>query len=46
MAAVQQGMKSVGFRGTLPNPYMERSTVSLHWNLSKFMGSGAPVKLG
>jgi nitrite reductase/ring-hydroxylating ferredoxin subunit len=46
MAAVQQGMKSGGFRGTQPNPYMERATVSLHWNLAKFMGTGAPAKLG
>ncbi|MDE2042681.1 MAG: aromatic ring-hydroxylating dioxygenase subunit alpha [Alphaproteobacteria bacterium] len=43
MAAVQQGMKSGGFRGTLPNPYMERATVSLHMNLAKFMGTGAPL---
>ena len=45
MAAVQQGLKSSGFRGTLPNPYMERSTASLHLNLAKFMGEGGPVKL-
>ena len=32
MAAVQQGMKSLGFRGTKPNPYRERSTVNLHPN--------------
>jgi nitrite reductase/ring-hydroxylating ferredoxin subunit len=43
MAAVQQGMKSAGFKGTQPNPYMERSTASLHMNLAKFMGTGAPV---
>lgn len=43
MAAVQQGMKSAGFKGTQPNPYMERSTASLHMNLAKFMGAGAPV---
>jgi hypothetical protein len=42
MAAVQQGMKNVGFRGTLPNPYMERSIVSLHRNLAAYMGTGAP----
>ena len=46
MAAVQQGMKNVGFRGTQPNPYMERSTASLHMNLARFMGTGAPVKTG
>jgi phenylpropionate dioxygenase-like ring-hydroxylating dioxygenase large terminal subunit len=42
MAAVQQGMKSVGFRGAQPNPYMERSVASLHLNLAKFMGTGSP----
>ena len=42
MAAIQQGMKNVGFRGAQPNPYMERSVASLHYNLSRFMGTGAP----
>lgn len=42
MAAVQQGMKNVGFRGTQPNPYMERSIASLHFNLSRYMGMGEP----
>tara|TARA_R110001599_G_scaffold26856_2_gene94651 strand:- start:93163 stop:94527 length:1365 start_codon:yes stop_codon:yes gene_type:complete len=42
MAAVQQGMKNVGFRGAQPNPYMERSIASLHFNLSRYMGMGAP----
>jgi phenylpropionate dioxygenase-like ring-hydroxylating dioxygenase large terminal subunit len=42
MAAVQQGMKTAGFRGTQPNPYMERSVASLHFNLSTYMGSGHP----
>lgn len=45
MAAVQQGMKSSGFSGPKPNPYMERSTANLHRNLAKYMGSGAPRKL-
>ena len=45
MAAVQQGMKSGGFRGTQPNPYMERAVSSLHYNLSRFMGAGTPEKL-
>lgn len=44
MAAVQKGMKNAGFRGAQPNPYMERSVASLHYNLSRFMGRGAPVK--
>jgi hypothetical protein len=42
MAAVQQGMKSLGFAGTKPNPYRERSTANLHRNLAKYMGTGAP----
>jgi phenylpropionate dioxygenase-like ring-hydroxylating dioxygenase large terminal subunit len=45
MAAVQQGMKSLGFSGTKPNPYMERSTANLHRNLAKYMGTGAPRPL-
>jgi hypothetical protein len=45
MAAVQQGMKSGGFRGTQPNPYRERSIANLHRNLAKYMGVGAPRKL-
>jgi phenylpropionate dioxygenase-like ring-hydroxylating dioxygenase large terminal subunit len=45
MAAVQQGMKSSGFSGPKPNPYMERSTANLHYNLAKYMGIGAPKKL-
>ena len=45
MAAVQQGMKSVGFRGPKPNPYLERSTANLHRNLAEYMGTGAPRDL-
>ncbi|PLK27666.1 SRPBCC family protein [Novosphingobium sp. TH158] len=45
MAAVQQGMKSGGFKGTLPNPYRERAIPSLHMNLARFMGQGTPRKL-
>ncbi len=45
MAAVQKGMKSAGFKGTKPNPYMERSTVNLHFNLARYMNAGAPRKL-
>ncbi len=45
MAAVQQGMKSLGFSGAKPNPYMERSVANLHRNLAKYMGTGAPKKL-
>jgi phenylpropionate dioxygenase-like ring-hydroxylating dioxygenase large terminal subunit len=42
MAAVQAGMRNGGFRGTLPNPYTERTTANLHRNLSWYMGAGAP----
>ncbi len=45
MAAVQQGMKSAGFMGPRPNPYMERATANLHRNLASFMGTGSPQKL-
>ncbi|RLU00974.1 MAG: hypothetical protein D9N11_12290, partial [Ketobacter sp.] len=45
MAAVQQGMKSAGFSGPKPNPYMERATANFHRNLAQYMGSGAPEKL-
>mgnify|MGYP002632229157 CR=1 FL=1 len=45
MAAVQQGMKSLGFSGPKPNPYMERSIANLHFNLAKYMGTGEPRKL-
>jgi hypothetical protein len=45
MAAVQQGMKARGFRGTKPNPYRERSTVNLHHHLAQYMGAGAPTEL-
>ncbi len=44
MANVQKGMRSSGFRGAQPNPYMERAVASLHYNLAKFVGQGAPKK--
>ena len=44
MEAVQQGMKSAGFTGPKPNPYMERTTANLHHNLAQFMGTGEPKK--
>lgn len=42
MAAVQQGMKMGGFRGNIPNPKAEGAVVSLHRNLARYMGTGAP----
>jgi phenylpropionate dioxygenase-like ring-hydroxylating dioxygenase large terminal subunit len=42
MAAVQQGMKNVGYRGNIPNPKAEGAVVSLHRNLARYMGTGAP----
>ena len=43
MAAVQQGMKNVGFKGSQLNPYMERAIASLHYNLSRYMDAGTPI---
>jgi phenylpropionate dioxygenase-like ring-hydroxylating dioxygenase large terminal subunit len=45
MAAVQKGMKSRGFRGTLPNPHQERKVTNFHRNLGNYMGSGAPRRI-
>jgi phenylpropionate dioxygenase-like ring-hydroxylating dioxygenase large terminal subunit len=45
MAAVQQGMRSLGFNGTKPNPYRERAVSNLHRNLALYMGTGAPREL-
>ncbi len=44
MGQVQRGMKSSGFAGAQPNPYMERSVASLHYNLSQYIGTGSPQK--
>jgi phenylpropionate dioxygenase-like ring-hydroxylating dioxygenase large terminal subunit len=45
MAAVQKGMRSRGFRGTLPNPHQEQKVTNFHRNLARYMGTGAPRKL-
>jgi len=42
MAAVQQGMRSRGFRGPLPNPHQERKITNFHRNLAQYMRAGAP----
>ena len=42
MSEVQKGMKSRGFRGTLPNPHQERKVTNFHRNLADYMGTGAP----
>ncbi len=43
MEFVQKGMKSSGFRGTLPNPHQEQKVINLHRNLAAMMeGRGAP----
>ena len=42
MSEVQKGMKSRGFRGTLPNPHQERKVTNFHRNLADYMGRGAP----
>lgn len=45
MASVQRGMKSRGFRGTLPNPHQERKITNFHRNLAAFMGTGFPSRI-
>lgn len=45
MEFVHKGMKSSGFRGTLPNPHQEQKVINLHRNLAEFMGTGHPRKL-
>jgi hypothetical protein len=42
MAAVQKGMRSRAFRGTLPNPHQERKITNFHRNLARYMGMAAP----
>ncbi len=39
MAAVQQGMKSKGFKGPRPNPIQENAVTSLHRNLADYMNN-------
>ena len=46
MAAVQQGMKNVGYRGNIPNPKAEGAVISLHRNLARYMGTGEPEEIG
>ncbi len=41
MQWVQKGMKSRGFRGTLPNPHQERKVTNFHRVLSQYMGTGS-----
>jgi phenylpropionate dioxygenase-like ring-hydroxylating dioxygenase large terminal subunit len=38
MEWVQRGMKSRGFRGTLPNPHQEQKITNFHRHLARFMG--------
>ena len=45
MSAVQKGMKNAHWRGAQPNPYMERTVASLHYNLSRVLGIGAPKRI-
>ncbi len=45
MEWVQKGMKSRGFRGTLPNPHQEQKITNFHRHLGRYMGTGAPRKL-
>ncbi|MDE2405001.1 MAG: aromatic ring-hydroxylating dioxygenase subunit alpha [Sphingomonadales bacterium] len=40
MAAVQRGMKSSGFKGTMPNPHQEQKVTNFHRNLANVIGRG------
>ena len=46
MSQVQRGMRSMGFRGCLPNPKQETPISNFHRNLAKYMGEGTPRPLG
>ena len=46
MAAVQRGMKSRGFKGTLPNPHQEQKVINFHRNLANWIGRAAPRRIG
>lgn len=46
MAAVQQGIRSRGFRGTSPNPHQERKVTNFHRDLMKYVGMGAMRRIG
>jgi phenylpropionate dioxygenase-like ring-hydroxylating dioxygenase large terminal subunit len=46
MAAVQRGMKSRGFRGTLPNPHQEQKVINFHRNLADVIGRGQVRRIG
>jgi phenylpropionate dioxygenase-like ring-hydroxylating dioxygenase large terminal subunit len=46
MAAVQRGMKSRGFRGTLPNPHQEQKVINFHRNLANIIGRGQVRRMG
>ena len=41
MAALQKGMHSRGFRGTLPNPHQEQKVTNFHRNLANIIGAGS-----
>ncbi len=45
MGAVQEGMKSLGFKGLRPHPVEEQAVINFHRNLAGFMGRGVPQPL-
>jgi phenylpropionate dioxygenase-like ring-hydroxylating dioxygenase large terminal subunit len=42
MGAVQRGMKSRGFKGTLPNPHQEQKVINFHRVLAQMISRGVP----
>ena len=45
MVAVQEGMKSLGFKGPRANPIQENVITNLHRNLAAYMGTEPPRPL-
>jgi hypothetical protein len=43
MTQVQRGMRSRGYRGSIPSPRQEQTVANLHRNLARYIGMG-PVK--
>ena len=45
MVQVQRGMRSRGFRGSIPSPHQEQTVANLHRNLARYVGRGTPLPL-
>ena len=45
MREVQRGMRSRGYRGSIPSPKQEQTVANLHRNLARYVGKGKPERL-